>query len=596
MKLLSIQNIFNGAKRVVVRFPVAMLVAAVGTGIGLYLVNFDVDMTSVLLNTLLTLSLAAPLFVAGVLLSEAKSFKPKMHWITHSIVLLFLVVYYYLLPDMDTAVSVFYIRHAMWVFGFVLVVTFVPFFFQKQEGAVKRFWQYNRGLIFAAALTVVWAMALMAGISVAFGSIDFLFGIDIEEEVYQSLWFILVGLFAPLFFLSRLPEKPHKLEDKRGYPKEVRLFSQYVLVPLVTMYFLILYAYTIKIIALFDWPEGQLAWMILGFSFLGVLTYLALHPLREKEKWIRYFGTGLFAAMIPQIGMLFWALSFRLRDYGFTENRYFVLVFGIWLLAMAVYYLVARVKDIRVISVSLFVLAVLTSFGPWGAFSVAERSQVNRLEGILVENGLLQNGLYVQLSVEISAEDQHEIEEIVKYLLYRHGLDSIEHWFGGEDLDSLGESRYETRTKVLEEKFGIDVNSFNRLDYEAKTERFRLISEHLEMIPVNIEGYEYSVAVDVNWSGGSEFVVDGIEYRIDFSEDGRNVELRKNGVVVASFWVYSLVETVGDIEGRIPVEDMVLRAESGEEKYMFLVEDLMGEDEEGVPNIEVLEGVLYLTQ
>ncbi len=309
MKLLSISAILTGAKRVINRFPVAMLTAAAGTAVMLYIINIEEDMTSLLLNLLLTLSLACPLYIAAVLASEAKKLDAIKHWGIHTAILLFLIIYYYLLPDMEGASEAFYIRHAMWTFGFVLVLTFIPFLFQKQRSALKHFWDYNRKLIIAVVLTGIWVLALMAGISAALGAIDFLFELRIDEKVYASLWVCLIGIFSPLFFLARLPENLHTLASNKDYPKEVRLFSQFALVPLVTVYFLILYAYTAKIVILFDWPEGQLAWIILGFSFVGVLTYLALHPLRETERWVRKFGTGLFAAMIPQTGMLFWALT-----------------------------------------------------------------------------------------------------------------------------------------------------------------------------------------------------------------------------------------------------------------------------------------------
>jgi hypothetical protein len=524
MKLLSIKAIISGAERVIKRFPVAMLVAAIGTGIGIYLIHIGEEHNTAL-QILLTLTLAAPLYVGAVLLSEAKSFSQKIHWGIHTLILLFLLVYYFLLPVLSVAPDGFFIRHGMWAFGFVLVVTFIPFVFQKQKTAIGRFWQYNRGLIFALALTAIWAGALQAGISIALASIDFLFDIHIDEELYAQVWVTIVGLFSSLFFLSRLPEKAHELKSADTYPKEVRLFSQYVLVPLVTVYFLILYAYTVRIIVNFDWPEGQLAWMILGFSFLGVLAYLALHPLREKEKWIKHFGTGLFVAMIPQTGMLFWALSFRLREYGFTENRYFILVFGIWLLVMALYYLFTKVKDIRVIPISLFVIAVLASFGPWGAFDVAERSQVNRLESILNANSMLEDGLYVQSSVDISIEDEVQINEIVEYLAERHGLDSIEAWFGGEDLDGLSERRWDLRDKVIEEKFGLTV----RRAYEARIINpekdayyggyINVYSDVSRNAVIDTAEYKHVVIVHV-LEFGDAFEIDGVEFDVEVSDEG----------------------------------------------------------------------------
>ncbi len=547
MKLLSISAIITGAKRVINRFPVAMLAAAAATAVMLYVINIEEDITSLLLNLLLTLSLACPLYVAAVLMSEAKKLSNKCHWGLHSIILVFLIGYYFFLPNMEVAHEIFYVRHAMWTIGFVLVITFISFLFQKQTTAIKRFWDYNRELIVAVVLTGVWAIALMAGISAALGAIDFLFELRMDEKVYASLWATLLGIFAPFFFLARLPQNPHALASKKDYPKEVRLFSQYALTPLVTVYFLILYAYTAKIVILFDWPEGQLAWIILGFSFVGVLTYLALHPLRETENWVRKFGTGLFAAMIPQTGMLFWALSFRLAEYGFTENRYFVLIFGIWLLAMAVYYLIAKVKDIRIIPITLFIFAVLTSFGPWSAFSVAEHSQINRLEGILVANNLLVDGLYVQPITEIPIEDEVQVNEIVTYLKNRHGLDGIEPWFGGEDLDALSTRRWDIRETVVEDKFGMSVRypyEIYRDDPEAVVKEMGYLSVYTN--PFEGKGYALDTYTHIakieTYDDIGELVIDEKEYDVVINQENTELTITHNAETFLTFDLIPLIE------------------------------------------------------
>jgi len=370
-----------------------------------------------------------------------------------------------------------------------------------------------------------------------------------------------------------------------------------VLVPLVTMYFLILYAYTIKIVVTLDWPEGQLAWMILGFSFLGVLTYLALFPLREKENWIRYFGTGLYMAMIPQTGMLFWALSFRLRDYGITENRYFVLVFGIWLLLTAIYYLVARVKDIRLIPISLFVLAVLTSFGPWGAFGVAERSQANRLEGILVENGLLQDGLYVQSSNEISDEDVVEINEIVRYLGSNHGFDAIEPWFGGEDLDTISDNQWERNETIITEKFGLEVvYSYHSMMLSDRNKAFSLYVDFSEDGPLEIGGYEYFVNVSyAEYRSGFENVND--TYILDLSEDHTTLQLLVDGEMLTTFDLKPVIEFAETNQrGTISRDNAIVTSEEGDMKFMLSIESFYGEFDDDEVEIHSLEGILFFSE
>ncbi|MFC1751715.1 DUF4153 domain-containing protein, partial [Patescibacteria group bacterium] len=305
------------------------------------------------------------------------------------------------------------------------------------EDVIISFWHYNRILFFSVVLTAIWAGAIQMGLSIAMASVDYLFNLHIDGDRYVELWIVIVGMFSTIFFLSRIPKTASDFCNIEEYPKELRLFSQYVLTPLVVIYFLILYSYVARILILWEWPKGVLAYMILGFSFVGVLTYVSLYPLREKLNWVKKAGNIFFIILIPQIGMLFWALWFRISEYAFTEKRYFVFIFGWWLLLVAVYFLKSKKKDIRIIPITIFVIALITSFGPWGAFSVSEKSQFNRLEEILVRNNLLVEGVVVEAAGDVSFDDRKEISAIVRYLIETHGTQSLQKIFK-ENLDELG--------------------------------------------------------------------------------------------------------------------------------------------------------------
>jgi len=606
LKQLSLQHITVRIFQIVKRFPLAMLVCVIGTITGI--VAIHADEPGILPNILLTLSLAAPIFVSTVLILGAKKLSVPQQWVMNTAFLVLLGVYYVLLPDPSEADTMLYMRHIMWALGFVLLVTFIPFVSKKGKESILAFWQYNRALLFALVLTWIWVGALQAGISIALMSIDFLFELNIDGERYAELWVVLVGTFAPLFFLNRLPKKPQQHDTALAYPKEVRLFSQFVLVPLVSVYFLILYAYTIRILMLSEWPEGQLAYMILGFSFLGVLTYLALYPLRSTVNWIKIAGTVLFAAMIPQVGMLFWALWFRISQYGITENRYFVFIFGCWLVAMSVYFLVSKWKDIRIIPVTIFLIAFLTSFGPWGAFSVSERSQIHRLEGLLVENGILVDGTIQKLSTpqvtgdseQISKEDQKEINATVRYLYQVHGLDGIQAWFS-EDLDQIdGDKRgYQGVPRVVvEELMGIQyLDPWESSRYEQvlveEGDTFFLLSDDRGGA-FDVSGYDVFVE-SYTWQ---VFMIDEVEYRAAVSEDGMGFEIFREETLLIN---HSLQEFMGSLEGveytrSVSPSEMSVMFENDLVRGLLYIEHLRGErDEEGNYVIEEMTGRLLIS-
>jgi hypothetical protein len=551
--IFSIHSIFQGVLSTIRRFPAVLLACLAGTVIGYLMIHADDP--NKWMNEELALTFAAPLFIAAVLFGEAKKLVAKYQIILHAAIIVFLVAYYLLLPDPDLAPAHYYIRHLMWGVGFVLIVTFIPFVLQRGTHAVARFWEYCRALVVAFVLTGIWAVAFQAGLFIALASVGFLFDFTINEARYAEIWITLLGIFSPLFFLSRLARDPSSLEEIPSYPKEVRLFSQFVLVPLVCVYFLILYAYTIRVWITSDWPDGQLAYMILGFSLLGVVTYIALYPLRSHAVWVKHAGTVLFAAMIPQVGMLFWALKMRVGEYGITENRYLVFVFGWWLLGMAVYFIVSRSKDIRLIPITICILAILTSFGPWGAFSVSERSQVNRLENMLIGLGLFANGKYVKPNELVSNEDVSQVSSIIRYLHENHDLDGIKPWFGDEFAYSAI-PKWQVPEYVVSHFFEIKYyNTYEQIQ-ETGVDRYR--DQYKDAI--ESEGFKY--VFETNLTESRKYILESRTYSFVFDRGSQSIIVKCDGEALGSI---PLLDVAVDAElsyEEATLEDMTVVSEA----------------------------------
>ena len=66
--------------------------------------------------------------------------------------------------------------------------------------------------------------------------------------------------------------------------------------------------------------------------------------------------------------MLFIAVGKRLAQYDVSEKRYLVVILGLWLLGICLYFARRSSRNIKLIPMSLAALALITSCGPWGAF------------------------------------------------------------------------------------------------------------------------------------------------------------------------------------------------------------------------------------
>ena len=96
---------------------------------------------------------------------------------------------------------------------------------------------------------------------------------------------------------------------------------------------------------------------------------------------------------------------------------------------MAGYFLLSRAKSIKMIPASLCAFALVISVGPWGMFSVSERSQVQRLKDMLVADSILVDGVVQKAPGALSDENEVQISEILFYLHEVHGFSEIESWF-----------------------------------------------------------------------------------------------------------------------------------------------------------------------
>ncbi|MGB3948480.1 MAG: DUF4153 domain-containing protein, partial [Bacteroidia bacterium] len=248
----------------------------------------------------------------------------------------------------------------------------------------------------------------------------------------------------------------------------------------------------IKIAISMELPRGWVSYLVIGFSVAGILSLLLIWPIRNEKdnNWIQLTYKWFYRALYPLIILLCLAIYKRVSEYGITENRYFILVIAIWLTCIATYFLVSKIKNIKLIPISLCIIAFLSSFGPWGAFSIAERSQVNQLEKLLLEEKLLVNGKIKKSNNLLQNKNAQKIVSIVSYLDKNHGFESIEPWFA-EHLDSLlapkdSANQYVYKTSIILDAMGVS----NTINYTAEGEQYFYIHSAYNNKAIDVKGFD----------------------------------------------------------------------------------------------------------
>lgn len=317
-----------------------------------------------------------------------------------------------------------------WMLGLMvpallLGVAIGPYFWRSDNFS---FWFYNRqlwqGVAIAIAAGVIWGV----GLSAALEGIRYLFEVKIEGEIFGDIWSFALVVFAPLYALSRVPRRFIYTEDDCHAPPQLAFMLNWVLVPLAVVYMLILYAYFIKIAAVQELPRGQLSYMVSAFASLGVLTYMAGWPLRDTgAPLLRLVVRWFFPALLVPTLMQALAIYRRIEQYGITEQRYVVALSAIWFGVLAVLYTVKK-PPLKIIPGLLAVLLLVAALGPVSAPKVAERSQMARLEMLLLSNGILVDGKIRKTEQAVSVADRRSISSILSFLQQRRKMDRIKPW------------------------------------------------------------------------------------------------------------------------------------------------------------------------
>ncbi|MBL0177245.1 MAG: DUF4153 domain-containing protein [Ignavibacteria bacterium] len=442
MKLPSLQQIAQDAVLTFKRFPLVLLVAAMGTLASLWLADQNAPSDAPFAFRLLFTSLLGiPLLIGTALLIEKRRWNTRSGYGLNAAALLLLVAYCWSLPsDLAIAPNMHAIRLLMLAVGLHLFVAVAPYL---GRGESNGFWQYNRTLFLRILTALLFTGVLYLGLSIALAAVENLFGVDIPGKRYLQLWALLCGMLTTWFFLAGIPSDLDGLESVSSYPKGLKVFAQYVLLPLVFIYFLILAGYSGKILVSWQWPFGWVSRLILGFSTAGMFALLLLHPIRKAEgnAWIDRMSSWFYIVLAPLVLMYFLAVLTRISEYGITEGRYVAIVIGIWLAGIVLYFLFSGGRSIKVIPLTLCIVSLAITVGPWGAFAVSESSQVARLERYFTKNAILEGGKVRKAPAAVSFTDTREISSILSYLHEFHGYDGIQPWFK-ETLrqDSLGMS------------------------------------------------------------------------------------------------------------------------------------------------------------
>ncbi|MBC7778246.1 MAG: DUF4153 domain-containing protein, partial [Phycisphaerae bacterium] len=303
--------------------------------------------------------------------------------------------------------------------------------------------------------------------------------------------------------------------DISSYNWVFRNLCKYILIPIVLLYFVILYAYGAKIGLQWSLPKGWVSSLVIGFSVAGIFTYLLNFYLAEEDNSliVRGFKRWFWWVLLPLTVLLFIAIGKRIGDYGVTEERFLVAQLGVWLAAACLYFLFSKNDNIKFIPISLALFALVWAFGPLNAFAVSERSQKGILAEILTRNGRFENGKMKPGSIPVTETERYQVSSTILYLERRKALSDL--------LPTPTDSAL------------LELNGL--MNWLKIGDDLHVITSTLNINPLNssepldVHGFDMAYKVDLNPDNNKERKEPGYFFRL--SDDRKMLEWRqtKNG-------------------------------------------------------------------
>ncbi len=485
-----------------------------------------------------------------------------------------------------------------------LLVAFLPFAGTHEDGA---FWQFNRALFLRFAVATLYTGVLYIGLVLALVSVDALFGVDVRDETYFQLFILLAAVAHPWTFLAGVPRDVPALERDRSYPAGLKIFSQFVLIPLVTVYLAILTAYLVRVLVTQEWPSGWIGWLVSSVSVVGTLALLLVHPVRDldENRWVNGYARWFWVALMPSIVMLYMAIGQRIAQYGFTENRYFLLVLSVWISGIAVYLAFTRSRRIRWIPISLCAVAVVTFIGPWSAYSVAERSQVDRLRALLAANGVTDIGAAAGAAAGAPFEDEREISAVLRYLIRTRGHEPVAALLGeasirehAADPATTGYVAEHRRYSDEDAKFAAEFLGVRYLNQWQGPEIYVSARAAPAVWPVP-EGYTHTLRTGGFPSSGASAQIDG--HSLEWSLPGGSVlRVTVDGGSPVAFQLGALLPSLMEAPSNqpwnieLPPERMTFERETAGVRVRLHLHSLGGRIEAETLTVQNVDGDLFV--
>lgn len=520
-KFPSLQNVINATQKTILRFPLETITAICGTIFAILLVEDEHRNSKELLEkAIMGCLLCLVLFLSISLFFLASKKNNIIRFLTSLTLgsIAFAFVFSFKKEVTEVEIQQFLVLNI----ALHLLVSFAGFLPKKYNQ--DEYWEFNKRLFLQILTGGLYSVVLYLGLAIAITAVEKLFNIDIEDKIYGYLFFTIAGIFNTIFFLNGVPETNNTEHPLTlSYPNGLKNFTQYVLMPLISLYLVILICYETKILVTLSLPIGWVSYLVLVFAIFGILSFLLVHPIAPEtgNLWMRTFNRWFYYLLVPLLGLLFWAILYRIHLYGFTHERYYVLLLSIWLTIVVAYFITQKQPKIKFIPISMCIAGLLSIIGPQSADSISKNSQLSRFETYLEKTE----------KAKLTFEQEQDLSSIVDFLEKNYGVEILLPYTNGK-LDTLVEKNKAANSSQIMKALGFQYrDSYYRQEkFENDNEFYYNFHKNEQQNIENIHGYDMSFSIGNNndLKCNDCMTINNINYSVISSKKDYGLDLQIN--------------------------------------------------------------------
>lgn len=501
------------------RFPIVLALLLAIAGIISNMIIRAVEPEEFILTRVIFASVFGVfLGIAGQFLCERFDKLNAFEWLMRILTIVSVIVYYFLFTTPDYFSQFTFIRLFVCCFALFALYLYLP---SAKGGA-----DFGKIALvhFKSSFTaLLYGIVLFLGLLAIYFAMDLLL-FDMDEEIIAHIANFVFVFFMPVYYLSLLPKfnsedivEVDRNEEATVYPRFLEILVSYILIPLISVFTLVLIAYFLKIIWTRKWPVGQIGPMVLCYSAIGLMLYILCYNLKNKSSSV--FRTAFPLALIPLVCLQLVSWYIRVKAYGITESRYYVVLFAVFSIICVCYFIFSKIKNPNRIAIYAAIFAMISIIPPIDAFSISFFSQKTRIEAILKNNDMLSNQQLIAKS-NIDNNDKKEITNIINYMERMGYLGQLE-WIPDEYIgknDRYNSKLYEDFDKL----FGFEQYYVGNSDQPD----IKYVYARLDpSLPIDISGYEAMFRLEIYDTGSEKekslntIKIKGIDYTINQGKD-----------------------------------------------------------------------------